>query len=163
MSLMSGSKWKENLWFGFWDHRPPTLRQCLVRKDLETSKLKNAMNSKGFMQRLTLICKCKMKTLPQQLWPWPTIIDPCELTSSTKPVGRNYVNQNLGSFQPHRQLESWPINSGLGRLACDSPDCFLMDKLSQHSDKKILIQNVKPFSSGTNAQTVWLVVYKYSD
>ncbi len=29
--------------------------------------------------------------------------------------------------------------------------------------QKILIQNVKTFSSGKNAQTVWLVVYKYSD
>ncbi len=32
-----------------------------------------------------------------------------------------------------------------------------------HFDKKVLIQNVKTFSSGTNAQTVWLGVYKYSD
>ncbi len=31
-----------------------------------------------------------------------------------------------------------------------------------HCDKKILIQNIKTFSSGINAQTLWLVVYKGS-
>ncbi len=32
-----------------------------------------------------------------------------------------------------------------------------------HSDKKILIQNIKTVSSVRNAQTVWLVVYKYTE
>ena len=32
-----------------------------------------------------------------------------------------------------------------------------------HSDEKISIQNIKTFSSDSNAPTVWLVVYKYSD
>ena len=41
--------------------------------------------------------------------------------------------------------------------------CLQKSKIIIHSDKKILIQNIKTVSSDTNAQPVLLAVYKYSD
>ncbi len=64
---------------------------------------------------------------------------------------------------------TWGVDVKMGHVLQNYHHFGLRDKIGFakqkyiHSDKKILIQNVKTFSSGTNAQTVWLGVYKYSD
>ncbi len=65
-----------------------------------------------------------------------------------------YINPNL-LIPVLNPLPEWDLK--LSDRTMDQLDNWLL-----HSDKKYLIQNIKTFWSDTNAQTVWLAVYKYN-